>query len=86
MSENQFLMPGFVDCHTHAPQFPNLGLGLDKPLLEWLDSYTFPLEKKYSDVYFASRVYDKVVVCIPYQFKNIVIILSPWVVTMVLLS
>ncbi|XP_038207384.1 guanine deaminase [Zerene cesonia] len=58
---NQFLMPGFIDCHTHAPQFPNLGLGLDRPLLEWLDKYTFPLESKYKDVDFAARVYDNVV-------------------------
>ncbi|XP_023944745.2 guanine deaminase [Bicyclus anynana] len=57
----QFVMPGFVDCHTHAPQFPNLGLGLDRPLLEWLDKYTFPLENKYSDEQFAANVYEKVV-------------------------
>ncbi|KAG7309277.1 hypothetical protein JYU34_005217 [Plutella xylostella] len=57
----QFLMPGLVDCHTHAPQFPNIGLGLDRPLLEWLDKYTFPLEKKYSDTQFAAEVYNKVV-------------------------
>ncbi|XP_064292659.1 guanine deaminase isoform X2 [Plodia interpunctella] len=54
-------MPGFVDCHTHAPQFPNIGLGLDRPLLEWLAKYTFPLESRYGDVDFASSVYDKVV-------------------------
>ncbi|XP_041983067.1 guanine deaminase [Aricia agestis] len=58
---HQFLMPGFVDCHTHAPQFPNIGLGLDLPLLQWLDKYTFPLEKKYEDTQFAAQVYDKVV-------------------------
>lgn len=62
LGQDQFLMPGFVDCHTHAPQFPNLGLGLDRPLLEWLAKYTFPLEKKYEDTDFATQVYDKVVV------------------------
>ncbi|KOB77505.1 Guanine deaminase [Operophtera brumata] len=61
LGEDQFLMPGFVDCHTHASQFPNIGLGLDRPLLEWLPKYTYPLEKKYSDVEFAAQVYDKVV-------------------------
>ncbi|CAH0731824.1 unnamed protein product, partial [Brenthis ino] len=61
LGPNQFLMPGFVDCHTHAPQFPNIGLGLDRPLLEWLDKYTFPLESQYSDKEFAASVYDQVV-------------------------
>lgn len=54
-------MPGFIDCHIHAPQMPNIGLGLDKPLLEWLEEYTFPLESKYSDNDFALKAYKKVV-------------------------
>ena len=57
-------MPGLIDCHVHAPQFPNIGLGLDRPLLEWLDKYTFPLESQYSDRKFASNVYNQVVVSI----------------------
>lgn len=61
LGRNQFLIPGFVDCHTHAPQFPNLGIGLDRPLLEWLDKYTFPLESHYSDTKFAAHVYEQVV-------------------------
>ncbi|XP_013166182.1 PREDICTED: guanine deaminase [Papilio xuthus] len=61
LDENQLLIPGFIDCHTHAPQFPNIGLGLDRPLLEWLDKYTFPLESKYVDVNFAKSIYRKVV-------------------------
>ncbi|XP_063704173.1 guanine deaminase [Culicoides brevitarsis] len=61
MNKHQFLMPGFIDCHIHAPQMPNIGLGLDKPLLEWLDTYTFPLESKYRDVEFARKIYQKVV-------------------------
>lgn len=55
-------MPGFIDCHTHAPQFPNIALGLDCPLLDWLDKYTFALEKQYSNKEFAHKVYDQVVV------------------------
>ncbi|XP_039760220.1 guanine deaminase [Pararge aegeria] len=61
LKPDQFVMPGFIDCHTHAPQFPNLGLGLDRPLLEWLSKYTFPLETKYKDKQFAADVYEKVV-------------------------
>uniref|UniRef100_A0A182WK56 Guanine deaminase n=1 Tax=Anopheles minimus TaxID=112268 RepID=A0A182WK56_9DIPT len=61
LSPSQFLLPGLIDCHIHAPQVPNIGLGLDKPLLEWLESYTFPLEANYRDTEFASRVYKYVV-------------------------
>lgn len=28
LNSKQFLMPGFIDCHIHAPQYPNIGLGL----------------------------------------------------------
>lgn len=62
LSETQFIMPGFIDCHIHAPQMPNIGLGLGLPLLDWLDTFTFPLETEYKNVDFASKVYDKVVV------------------------
>ncbi|KAK3930206.1 Guanine deaminase [Frankliniella fusca] len=57
----QMLLPGFVDAHVHAPQFPNAGLGYDKTLLDWLETYTFPLEARYADQDFAARVYDAVV-------------------------
>lgn len=57
-----FLMPGFIDTHIHAPQVPNIGLGLDKPLLDWLNTYTFPMETQYQDKDFAEHVYQKVVV------------------------
>lgn len=47
------MIPGFVDMHTHAPQYRNLGLGLDYTLLEWLEKVTFPEEvwygRKHSD-------------------------------------
>ncbi|XP_055525014.1 guanine deaminase [Wyeomyia smithii] len=61
LSESQFLLPGFIDCHIHAPQVPNIGLGLDKDLLGWLSAYTFPLEAQYKDVEFAEQVYRTVV-------------------------
>ncbi|KYM83189.1 Guanine deaminase [Atta colombica] len=61
LSHGQFMMPGFIDAHTHAVQFPNLGLGYNKCLLDWLEIYTFPLEKKYSDTEFAERVFEAVV-------------------------
>lgn len=61
VEDGQFLCPGFVDLHTHAPQFPNQGLGVGLSLLEWLEQYTFPLETKYTDEEFAKKVYRAVV-------------------------
>ena len=62
LSGEQFLMPGLIDCHIHAPQVAQIGLGLDMPLLEWLNTYTFPLEAKFADQEFAKKVYKRVVV------------------------
>jgi len=55
------LLPGFVDLHVHAPQYAQLGRGLDVPLEVWLHRYTFPLEAKYADTAFAARVYRRLV-------------------------
>ena len=61
LSEMQFLIPGFIDCHTHAPQYVNTGLGLDLPLLDWLHKYTFPREQEFSNIAMAQRVYPATV-------------------------
>jgi len=61
LNENEFLAPGFVDAHIHAPQFKNAGMHLDKPLLEWLQNYTFPLEDRFKDVEYAERTYPHVI-------------------------
>lgn len=58
---DKLIIPGFVDLHFHAPQFPNRGLGLDKELLPWLEQYTFPEEAKYKDLDYAKKVYSRVV-------------------------
>lgn len=58
LTKNQYFLPGFIDTHIHAPQWPNAGLALDKPLNEWLNEYTFPLEAKYQDLTFSKKVYD----------------------------
>ena len=57
----QYLLPGFVDLHIHAPQWPQLGKALDLPLEDWLQVYTFPLEARYADVEFARAVYGSLV-------------------------
>ena len=61
LTADEFLLPGLIDCHIHAPQFPNIGLGLDMELLDWLNTYTFPLETKYKEEAFAQHVYSKVI-------------------------
>ncbi|XP_011494206.1 PREDICTED: guanine deaminase [Ceratosolen solmsi marchali] len=61
LKDGQFLIPGFIDGHIHAVQVPNIGLGYDKPLLDWLQLYIFPLEKEFKDNKFAEKVFDTVV-------------------------
>ncbi|MDR0840469.1 MAG: amidohydrolase family protein [Christensenellaceae bacterium] len=53
------ITPSFCDLHLHAPQFPMLGTGMDLQLLEWLSTYTFPLEARFVDTAYAQRVYRK---------------------------
>ncbi|KIX07224.1 guanine deaminase [Rhinocladiella mackenziei CBS 650.93] len=42
--ENGFFFPGFIDTHIHASQYPNVGIFGKSTLLDWLTTYTFPLE------------------------------------------
>ena len=37
LEKHQFIMPGLIDTHIHASQFPNAGLALDLTLLDWLE-------------------------------------------------
>lgn len=60
LRQGQYLMPGLVDLHCHAPQWPQAGKGLDLPLYDWLQNYTFPLENRYQDVDFAQAIYQDV--------------------------
>ena len=53
------LMPSFADLHLHAPQYPMLGMGMDLPLLDWLDAYTFRTEARFADLDYARRVYRR---------------------------
>ena len=45
LGPDEFVLPGLVDTHIHASQFPNAGLALDLTLLDWLERYTFPTER-----------------------------------------
>ncbi|TMW62067.1 hypothetical protein Poli38472_009560 [Pythium oligandrum] len=59
LEAHQFLMPGFVDTHVHAPQYQYMGTGTDTPLMQWLDKYTFPVEASFADVEVATTWYTK---------------------------
>jgi guanine deaminase len=61
VAQGQFVIPGFVDLHVHAPQYPQLGEALDVPLEVWLGKYTFPLEARYADLDFARERYTQLV-------------------------
>jgi len=61
LAAGHYLLPGMVDLHVHAPQWPQLGLAMDQPLEVWLQRYTFPLEARYADLAFASAVYESLV-------------------------
>ncbi len=51
-----WIMPGFVDLHTHPVQHRVRGrAGL--PLLPWLERYVFPEEKRFEDLTYAESVF-----------------------------
>jgi guanine deaminase len=49
------LMPGFVDTHIHYPQTDIIG-SAGRQLLDWLERYTFPIEREFSDAAHAREV------------------------------
>ena len=51
----------FIDGHAHAPQHAYAGTGIDLPLLQWLERYTFPSEAKLRDADIAAKVYQEAV-------------------------
>ena len=51
------ILQGFCDMHLHGPQYPMVGMGLDLPLMDWLQTYAFPVEARFSDTQYAGRVY-----------------------------
>ncbi|KAK4946306.1 hypothetical protein LTR10_014504 [Elasticomyces elasticus] len=57
----QFLFPGLIDTHMHAPQYPNMALGMEGDLKEWCENWTDPMEASYSDTSKAHRVYREMV-------------------------
>lgn len=46
---NQALIPGFINCHTHAAMSLFKGLSDDLPLMMWLENHIWPAERKWVD-------------------------------------
>ncbi|SHH89818.1 amidohydrolase family protein [Clostridium grantii] len=57
--KEKLIIPSFVDLHLHAAQFLQCGMGMTKQLLDWLNDYTFDLEKEFKNEEFAKEVYTK---------------------------
>ena len=53
--ENGLIMPGFIDTHVHYPQTEMIA-SYGEQLLEWLENYTFPFERQFSDLEHGKRV------------------------------
>ena len=45
--ENHALLPGLINCHTHAAMTLMRGIADDLPLMEWLQNHIWPLEQKW---------------------------------------
>ncbi|KAK0391366.1 hypothetical protein NLU13_0867 [Sarocladium strictum] len=61
LGPGEFMIPGFVDTHNHAPQWPMRGLGQGLHILDWLDQVTFPVEARFADAAYARKTYENTV-------------------------
>lgn len=48
------IIPGMIDGHVHLPQIEMIA-SYGKQLLDWLNEYTFPTEKKFAEVEYCYR-------------------------------
>lgn len=55
LGDGALITPGLIDTHLHAPQLEMIG-SYGGHLLEWLNRYTFPTERKFEDPAHAQRV------------------------------
>jgi len=51
----RLLLPGFIDTHIHYPQTDVIASGGEQ-LLDWLERYTFPEERKFANAAHAAEV------------------------------
>ncbi len=52
------ILPGFVDSHAHYPQTAIIA-SWGKRLIDWLNTYTFPEEMRFSDPTYAREIADR---------------------------
>ncbi|ANJ66109.1 guanine deaminase [Halothiobacillus diazotrophicus] len=45
---DRLIVPGFIDAHVHLPQLGVIG-SYGAQLLDWLETYTFPAERRFGD-------------------------------------
>jgi len=50
----RLIVPGFVDCHVHFPQLEMIA-SHGEQLLEWLERYAYPAERRYADPGYAAQ-------------------------------
>lgn len=53
---NGLIIPGFIDTHIHYAQLDMIAANSGGHLLQWLNGYTFPFEKKFKDQHYANDV------------------------------
>ena len=53
------ILQSFADLHLHAPQYPMMAMGMDLPLLDWLEAYAFPTETRCADEGYARELYRR---------------------------
>ncbi|WP_299024490.1 guanine deaminase [uncultured Sulfitobacter sp.] len=52
---SDLICPGFVDAHAHYPQTAMIA-SWGKRLIDWLDTYTFPEEARFTDADYAQEI------------------------------
>ena len=53
------ILQSLADLHVHGPHYAMMAMGMDLPLLDWLNAYAFPTEARYADPGFAREVYSR---------------------------
>ena len=51
----ELIVPGFIDCHVHFPQIDIIA-SWGEQLLDWLDRYAYPAERRFADRAHADEV------------------------------
>lgn len=51
----KLIVPGFIDSHLHFPQTEMIA-SFGEQLLDWLENYTFPVERKFAEPEYAVRI------------------------------